>query len=1431
MMDKVNIFNSSDELILSVYPDDTSYRYKAIMGENTLTLKFSLETFIEFEVDSYIDYKAERYFLWDAGNIVKENTRNFDYTLQLQTYAALLGTKQFKFFTVDGLGNPIPPYKVKGSYSGTPQDFLTLIVRNMNDGDSGWSVGSCIVGEAKLMSFNQLTCSEFLTQVANEYKTEWEIIGKTISLGKVEKDKESPVPLSYGFGNGFKSGVKRDNGDTSQINRLLVQGGSTNIDKSKYRIYNMVGSDILLLPANATKVYNGVTYQTDAFGTYVQRDGLTGRIREGSYENVDIYPQRVGTVSSVVTVDAVKHFYDIVDSSIPMALDYNAAMIDGEVRTIIFQTGALSGQEFDIQNYYHEADDTHAARTFEIVPKEDAGTALPSGTLIPAVGDKYIIYHISMPQTYIDTAEQGLLDKAVEVLYENEQGTFTFTGELDGIYAKTNWLTIGSKLNCGYFVSFTDAQFQTDPVLIRIVGVREYLNKPYEPILELTNNVQAKTLASTLRDRDADEVRIDNSYINSLAYTKRRWRDAKETMKLLQDAFDNFGAGINPIWVQTMSLLVGDESLQYRFVNSKTTPSTIADTFVWNNTTKIFSNQVGIIQHMTIGIKDISSSYAANKYKYWDIPAYTSPVMTDLSANYIYLKCSKTTEVGAVILSKTAFKLDPNDGYYYFLVGTLSSEVEGERSFVTLYGFTEILPGRITVDRIISPDGYQFFDMLNSAFRIGNATNFLSYNTEGDNFLKVQRLKIVSPSGDIDFAEVYRGTYLTTATYYQGDKVYYNGSFYKCKVDGTINIVPTNTANWTIAAMKGDPGSAGAAAVVAVLTNSYHGIPTDSAGNNGVYTNATTTINLYVGGVIAPGEVTYSFAKSDASITISNPVPNRVDVISMGVDNAYITCTATYNGLSYSQVFKLAKIKAGSAGQDGVSYWLSVNNDVIIKTKNVGSTTYSPTALSFYPRKQVGTNEAGPTGTGTTFYMQGWNGTSWVELSGSPYVNPSLYTYTTPAINGTYTKYRGLLYYGTTLLDSVEVQIIEDYRSVRDELAFQIGGFNSYDDYVAFVTQNGSIIMAGGYINADLIDVEALVANNILVTEFANIVGTYFQNDAVTFTQQNGITFPAVINGTSTSLDVNPQPLPDVSTFTSATSLTGTTNLPAAYPNMFQYETYEIASTSYQAIPSGVTSIKNNSFTLSGNMTIQNRDFEGYSGFVLKCSTFARFYNGTSFISDTLIAYSRIDRTGDFSTYSFLNGTKSIAVPSGATNVKLIAQFQLTILNNFGEEYGALGFNGISSSAYFYNATGVYKSRISPDGYALARDSSNYFHLKANGTKVLLSFMGDISSNSIQQKLVSCIFEANGTPRASGGYGKGSGFQMNRVSTGIYRVTHNMGTNLSLVASNYCIQATSEVGLVVCYIWPIDNNIFEIRCFNLSGVASDTVLHVNVTRI
>ena len=47
------------------------------------------------------------------------------------------------------------------------------------------------------------------------------------------------------------------------------------------------------------------------------------------------------------------------------------------------------------------------------------------------------------------------------------------------------------------------------------------------------------------------------------------------------------------------------------------------------------------------------------------------------------------------------------------------------------------MPGRITVDKILSPDGIQYWDMLGNKFKIGNATKYLSYNENNDNLLKL----------------------------------------------------------------------------------------------------------------------------------------------------------------------------------------------------------------------------------------------------------------------------------------------------------------------------------------------------------------------------------------------------------------------------------------------------------------------------------------------------------------------------------------------------------------------------------------------------------------------------------------------------------------------------------------------------------------------
>jgi hypothetical protein len=43
----------------------------------------------------------------------------------------------------------------------------------------------------------------------------------------------------------------------------------------------------------------------------------------------------------------------------------------------------------------------------------------------------------------------------------------------------------------------------------------------------------------------------------------------------------------------------------------------------------------------------------------------------------------------------------------------LNTEYDGTRSYVSLFGYTEVLPGRITTDKIVSSDGNTYFDLLN----------------------------------------------------------------------------------------------------------------------------------------------------------------------------------------------------------------------------------------------------------------------------------------------------------------------------------------------------------------------------------------------------------------------------------------------------------------------------------------------------------------------------------------------------------------------------------------------------------------------------------------------------------------------------------------------------------------------------------------------
>ena len=280
------IYNKANTVILDIPVDDASYRYRAIRQGDKVYLYFSLTRHVEIPTYSYIDFQGQRYTLWKPENLTKHGERNLEYTVEFGGWWEMLNRTKFKLLSAK-------PHKLKFPLTAGPRMFLQLLVDNLNLHDSGWTLGTCIEAAEKALAFSHETCMEVINRFADEWNTEFEFVGKTINFGKVEKFKDAPLSLSYGKGNGFKTGVARQNqGEKAPVTILYVQGGDRNIDSSQY------GSTSLLLPKDQELEYQGRRYKTDADGMFITRaDRELTTYNEDGYDATNIHPSRVGKLS------------------------------------------------------------------------------------------------------------------------------------------------------------------------------------------------------------------------------------------------------------------------------------------------------------------------------------------------------------------------------------------------------------------------------------------------------------------------------------------------------------------------------------------------------------------------------------------------------------------------------------------------------------------------------------------------------------------------------------------------------------------------------------------------------------------------------------------------------------------------------------------------------------------------------------------------------------------------------------------------------------------------------------------------------------------------------------------------------------------------------------------------------------------------------
>ena len=669
--------------IIEVEPSDKSQLTRGIMRSSELLLSFRSDVALDIHVGATVDFEGETFTLIYPSELRKLRRGYYDYTVTMHSSAELLKQRLLK--------DPSDPGRTAFTFTGSAHDFATLVARSMGE---GWSVGDCMVSDGdRMIAFREETCLGALARIAEDFHSEWVVERQTIAIRKQELWRDAPVRMSYGKGMGFLSGVSRSgDGDKLPIARLYVVGGSRNIDPAAY------GSRSLHLPDGSTSLSSGV-------------EG-----REAALDLSHIYPSRVGTVSEVVTVSEEKCFYDIKDDSIPEALNYSDCRIPGEKAVIRFQSGALAGRELEIrqsetalEGYHHEE------RRFELVPREEDGFTFPSARWMPKAGDRYAVFGISLPSTYIKEAEERMLSEAKRYLEDNMEPVYTFRGEVDGIWARKHWLEVGGKLVPGGHVLFSDPEFHPSGSVIRIVSTTQAVNDPHAPSVTLSTAPVPGSLLSRLDRVEADEVVRREQIREVQRQQSQSYRQALEHLSMVDRAvegLEGFTRRLKPSVLETMGILVGSQATQLDFVRAVGSIESVTPAINYDPDDKALHIAASVLRHQTIGITTVKDRRDPSEYRYWRLPEYVSPPLTDPdSSYYIYARAARVGTEGAFLLSEEPIPMEGEEGWYHLLIGTLSSLDGGDRAYNRLYGFSMISPGQMVVDTISSANGRMSIDL------------------------------------------------------------------------------------------------------------------------------------------------------------------------------------------------------------------------------------------------------------------------------------------------------------------------------------------------------------------------------------------------------------------------------------------------------------------------------------------------------------------------------------------------------------------------------------------------------------------------------------------------------------------------------------------------------------------------------------------------
>lgn len=524
----MDIKNVKGDIIYSTSVNGGSKRKYTLMGEDYMTLVFSVNSPITFHLGDYVE--DSRFGLFELVSlynpIYNTATGAYDYELRLDAYYWKWKNKVFKFTPEVG------GQEASWNLTATLDVHMGIFLRNLAalgytyKGEAfEFSIAPTVEKSAKLVSYDNTNMIDALSAMAETWDCEWWVTDKTINFGRCEYG----TPVDFEIGDNVVEMTSSESKST-YATRIYAFGSTRNIP-SNYR------------PVDESIVVNGVVQKRLMLpeGTpYI--DAYPDMSTEEAVEQVvvfdDIYPRTDGHISKVITyTDTVNNedgtqttetFYQFTDAGITFSKDY---ILEGEELHIIFQSGSLNGMDFGVTfnpmgdpEKNEDGSWNPKAQLWEIVANEDYGRKLPDDVLKPKEGDTYILYGWDSSKIadlgLVSAAEQELKEKAEEYVAKSriDPNTYSCTMMSDYMYG----LDEGGNQNPDYAKHFdvgdkvnliNSAFFESGNRQSRIIGYECNLDKPYDSPVYTVGETASYSRIGEL------EEQIENITLKGQTYT------------------------------------------------------------------------------------------------------------------------------------------------------------------------------------------------------------------------------------------------------------------------------------------------------------------------------------------------------------------------------------------------------------------------------------------------------------------------------------------------------------------------------------------------------------------------------------------------------------------------------------------------------------------------------------------------------------------------------------------------------------------------------------------------------------------------------------------------------------------------------------------------------------------------------------------------